>query len=36
MTVRGERMKGAVEIEKGLEAIFATRATGATLKTLEG
>lgn len=35
VTVRGERMKGAVEIEKGLEAIFATRATAATLKTLD-
>lgn len=34
VTVRGERMRGAVEIEKGLEAIFATRATAATLKTL--
>jgi uncharacterized protein (TIGR02246 family) len=35
VTVRGERMKGAAEIEKGLAAIFATRATAATLKTLE-
>ena len=35
VTVRGERLKGAVEIEKGLAAIFATRATAATLKTLD-
>jgi uncharacterized protein (TIGR02246 family) len=35
VTVRGERMKGAAEIEKGLAAIFATRATAATLKTLD-
>jgi len=35
VTVRGERMKGAAEIEKGLVAIFATRAKAATLKTLD-
>jgi len=35
VTVRGERMKGATEIEKGLATIFATRATAATLKTLD-
>ena len=35
VTVRGERMKGVVEIEKGLAAIFATRATAATLKTVD-
>jgi uncharacterized protein (TIGR02246 family) len=35
VTVRGERMKGATEIEKGLASIFATRATAATLKTLD-
>jgi uncharacterized protein (TIGR02246 family) len=35
VTVRGERMKGVAEIEKGLAAIFATRATAATLKTLD-
>lgn len=35
VTVRGERMKGMDEIEKGLAAIFATRATAATLKTLD-
>jgi len=35
VTVRGERMKGADEIEKGLAAIFATRATAANLKTLD-
>jgi uncharacterized protein (TIGR02246 family) len=35
VTVRGERMKGAAEIEKGLAAIFATRATAATLKMLD-
>jgi uncharacterized protein (TIGR02246 family) len=35
VTVRGERMKGADEIEKGLATIFATRATAATLKTLD-
>jgi uncharacterized protein (TIGR02246 family) len=35
VTVRGERMKGAAEIEKGLATIFATRATGATLKLLD-
>ena len=35
VTVRGERMKGAAEIEKGLATIFATRATAATLKTFD-
>jgi uncharacterized protein (TIGR02246 family) len=35
VTVRGERMKGVAEIEKGLATIFATRATAATLKTLD-
>ena len=35
VTVRGERMKGMEEIEKGLAAIFATRATAATLKPLD-
>jgi uncharacterized protein (TIGR02246 family) len=35
VTVRGERMKGAAEIENGLAAIFATRATAATLKPLD-
>jgi uncharacterized protein (TIGR02246 family) len=34
VTVRGERMTGAAEIEKGLTAIFVTRAKSATLKTL--
>src|SRR5215217_5502941 len=34
VTVRGERMKGAAEIEKGLAAIFATRAKAVTLRTL--
>ena len=35
VTVRGERMRGAVEIEKGLAGIFAARAKNATLKTLD-
>ena len=35
VTVRGERMNGAVEIEKGLTTIFATRAKMAALKTLD-
>ena len=35
VTVRGERMKGAAEIEKGLAAIFATRAKAVTLRTVE-
>jgi uncharacterized protein (TIGR02246 family) len=35
VTVRGERMHGTAEIEKGLAAIFATRARGATLRTLD-
>jgi uncharacterized protein (TIGR02246 family) len=35
VTVRGERMKGAAEIEKGLAAIFATRARAVTLRTLD-
>ena len=33
VTVRGERMRGAAEIEKGLASIFATRAKAVTLKT---
>ena len=35
VTVRGERMKGSAEIERGLAAIFAARASAATLKTLD-
>ena len=35
VTVRGEVMKGAAEMEKGLAAIFATRAKEATLQTLD-
>jgi uncharacterized protein (TIGR02246 family) len=35
VTVRGERMNGTAEIEKGLARIFATRAKGATLRTLD-
>jgi uncharacterized protein (TIGR02246 family) len=35
VTVRGERMNGAVEIEKGLATVFATRAKMAALKTLD-
>ncbi len=35
VTVRGERMKGAAEIERGLAAIFATRAKVVTLRTLQ-
>lgn len=35
VTVRGEHMKGAAEIEKGFAAILATRATAATLKMLD-
>ena len=35
ITVRGERMRGAAEIEKGLAAIFSTRAKSVTLKTLD-
>ena len=35
VTVRGEAYKGAAEIERGLAAIFATRAKDATLKTLD-
>lgn len=35
VTIRGERMKGAAAIEKGLAAIFATRARTATLKMLD-
>ena len=35
VTVRGERMKGAAEIERGLAAIFATRAKVVTLTTLD-
>jgi len=33
VTVRGESMKGVAEIEKGLTAIFRTRARQAVLKT---
>ena len=35
VTVRGESMRGIGEIEKGLAAIFESRARGATLKTLD-
>ena len=35
VTVRGESMNGAAQIEKGLATIFATRARKATLKTLD-
>jgi uncharacterized protein (TIGR02246 family) len=35
VTVRGEQMRGAAEIEKGLARIFATRAGGARLRTLD-
>ncbi len=35
VTVRGEAYKGAADIERGLAAIFATRAKDATLKTLD-
>ena len=35
VTVRGERMKGTAEIERGLGVIFATRAKAATLKMLD-
>jgi uncharacterized protein (TIGR02246 family) len=35
VTVRGERMRGVAEIEKGLAAIFATRAKAVTLRTLD-
>ena len=35
VTVRGEVMSGQAEIEKGLNAIFATRAKNATHKTLD-
>ena len=35
VTVRGESMRGIDEIEKGLAAVFKTRARRATLKTLE-
>jgi len=35
VTVRGESMKGVDQIEKGLAAIFQTRARHATLKTLD-
>lgn len=34
VTVRGEFMKGAAEIEKGLAGIFQTRGRNVTLKTL--
>jgi uncharacterized protein (TIGR02246 family) len=35
VTVRGERMRGAAEIEKGLASIFATRAKAVTLRKLD-
>lgn len=35
VTVRGESMSGVAEIEKGLAAIFETRARKAVLKTLD-
>src|SRR5437763_16245874 len=35
VTVRGEVLKGAAEMEKGLAAIFATRARDAKLATLD-
>jgi uncharacterized protein (TIGR02246 family) len=35
VTVRGEQMKGAAEIERGLAAIFSTRAKAVTLRTVE-
>jgi len=35
VTVRGDMMNGAAEIEKGLSAIFATRAKDATQRTLD-
>ena len=35
VTVRGESMKGAAEIEKGLAAIFETRGRRAALKMLD-
>ena len=35
VTVRGERMRGAAEIERGLTAIFATRAKAVSLRTLD-
>lgn len=35
VTVRGESMSGAAEIEKGLAAIFNTRGRRATLKTMD-
>jgi uncharacterized protein (TIGR02246 family) len=35
VTVRGDRFKGREAIEKGLAAIFATRAKDATHKTLD-
>ncbi len=35
VAVRGERMRGAAEIEKGLASIFETRARAVTLKTLD-
>jgi uncharacterized protein (TIGR02246 family) len=34
VTVRGESMRGATDIERGLSRIFATRAQHVTLKTL--
>jgi uncharacterized protein (TIGR02246 family) len=35
VTVRGESMRGAAEIENGLQSIFKTRARNATLRTLD-
>jgi len=35
VTVRGESMEGVNEIEKGLAAVFTTRARSATLRTLD-
>jgi len=35
VTVRGESMRGASEIEKGLHSIFEARARNATLRTLD-
>jgi uncharacterized protein (TIGR02246 family) len=35
VTVRGESMTGAAEIEKGLQSIFNARARNATLRTLD-
>ena len=35
VTVRGESMRGAKEIENGLQSIFKSRARNATLRTLD-